>query len=314
MKDPFSEYFLWNVDPTLIHLGSHGIRFYGVIFAVGILLGYHLWRSQMRRAGHDPLVYDRFLVWGVFAILIGARLGHCIFYQSDYYLRNPVRILYIWTGGLSSHGATIGLMVALTAFARRYRYSVMEILDRFAMSATMGAICVRLGNFVNGEIVGREWYGPWAVRFQRYAEINQSEWERSHGPLSWVAFPLPRHPSQLYEALGGLAVFVLLYLVDRRLKEGRPRGLMAGIFLVGYFSFRFLVEFFKEFQTLGRIVPDHVQHVLRIEPTSGALTMGQYLSIPFFLIGVGFITWALRTRWPAAQLSPAEAAPRPRKK
>ncbi len=313
MTDPYAEHFLWDLEPTILNLGSHGIRYYGVIFAIGILLGYHFWRKQMRRAGHDPEIADRWLVWGVFAVLIGSRLGHCFFYEWEYYLKHPIRILYVWKGGLASHGATIGLITALALYARRYKYSVVEIMDRMAMPATMGAIFVRLGNFMNGEIVGKEFHGAWAVRFQNYIEINQSSYEASHGPLAWVAFPLPRHPSQLYEAAGAALVFLVIYLVDRHLKEDRPRGLLAGLFLAGYFSFRFLVEFFKEFQSLGRIIPDQVQHVLRVEPTSG-FTMGQYLSVPFIMLGIGLVVWALKTRQSAGVLSPAESAPAPKPK
>ena len=311
MTDPYAEHFLWDLEPTILNLGSHGIRYYGVIFAIGILLGYHFWRKQMRRAGHDPEIADRWLVWGVFAVLIGSRLGHCFFYEWEYYLKHP--ILYVWKGGLASHGATIGLITALALYARRYKYNVVEIMDRMAMPATMGAIFVRLGNFMNGEIVGKEFHGAWAVRFQNYIEINQSSYEASHGPLAWVAFPLPRHPSQLYEAAGAALVFLVIYLVARHLKEDRPRGLLAGLFLAGYFSFRFLVEFFKEFQSLGRIIPDQVQHVLRVEPTSG-FTMGQYLSVPFIMLGIGLVVWALKTRQSAGVLSPAESAPAPKPK
>ncbi|MFH1530509.1 MAG: prolipoprotein diacylglyceryl transferase [Pseudomonadota bacterium] len=311
MNDPYSGYFLWNLEPTILELGSHGIRYYGVIFAIGILLGYEIWRRQMRRGGHSPEIADRFLVWGVFAVLIGSRLGHCFFYEYEFYLKHPLEILYVWKGGLASHGATIGLIVTVALYSRKYHYNLVETMDRMAMPATMGAIFVRLGNFMNGEIVGKEFYGAWAVRFQRYVEINQSIYESSHGPLAWVAFPLPRHPSQLYEATGAALVFLVLYLLDRRLKEGRPRGLMAGLFLTGYFTFRFLVEFFKEFQSLGRIVPDQIEHVLRVDPTSG-FTMGQYLSLPFIVLGIGMVVWSLKTRKPASVLSPVDK-PAPRK-
>ncbi len=299
MAKDFSQYPLWDLDPTLVHIGSHGIRYYGVIFALGILLGYWFWRKQMTRAGHDAEVTDRFLVWGVLAVLIGSRLGHCLFYEPEYYLRHPLKILEIWNGGLASHGATIGLILALFFYAKRYGFSVMEIFDRFALSATMGAIFVRLGNFMNGEIVGREWYGPWAVRFQRYVEINQSIYEQTHGPLGWMAQALPRHPSQLYEALGATLVFLLILLVDHFWKEKRPRGLLGGMFLVGYFSFRYAVEFFKEFQSQGQLVAFPEEGVIRVVPGTET-TIGQHLSVPFILIGVGFLIYAFVKRHPAA--------------
>lgn len=299
-KDILS-YPLWDIDPTIISIGAHGIRYYGVIFAVGIILGYYFWRKQMLRAGHDPEITDKFLVWGVLAVLIGSRLGHCLFYEPEYYLRHPLRILEIWKGGLASHGATVGLILTLYLYAKRYGFQVTELLDRFAIPTTMGAIFVRLGNFMNGEIVGREWYGPLAVRFQRYVEINQSIYERSHGPLGWTALALPRHPSQLYEALGAFLVFLVLWATDRYLGEKRPRGLMAGLFLTGYFSFRFLVEFVKEYQSQGNLVAFPDEHVIRVVVDSPhLLTLGQILSIPFILAGIAMLVWSRFNHLPAS--------------
>jgi prolipoprotein diacylglyceryltransferase len=174
--------------------------------------------------------------------------------------------------------------------------------DRFSLGGLLGSALVRIGNFFNSEIVGREWYGPWAVRFERFAAHTQATWERLHGPLGWTAEPLPRHPVQLYEAGGILGVLLMLLLIDRRTGEGRPRGLFAGIFCGLYFLVRFHIEFAKEYLRFKELSPDPVEHVIRILPTEG-LTMGQYLSIPFIAIGIGMAVWSLRTRLPAAQLS-----------
>ncbi len=292
----------WELDPTIINIGSHGIRYYGVIFATGILLGYWFWKKQMARAGHDEEIADKFLVWGVLAVLIGSRLGHCLFYEPEYYLSHPWKILEVWKGGLASHGATIGLLFTIFLYARLYKFNYMEIMDRFAMSATMGAIFVRLGNFMNSEIVGKEWDGLFAVKFPRYALMNLSQYNNHNTPrLAWDGInALARHPSQLYEALGAFLVFVAIYLVDWRYKEERPRGLLAGMFLVGYFSFRFVVEFFKEFQSLAKLSPDAAEKVIHVLPTSG-FTMGQYLSIPFVVLGLYIIVDALRKKRPASE-------------
>jgi phosphatidylglycerol:prolipoprotein diacylglycerol transferase len=296
-----SDFPIWNIDPDLISLGPITIRYYGVLFATGLLLGYYLWRWQMLRAKHDPVVTEKFLVWGVVTVLVGSRLGHCLFYEPEIYLAEPWKILLVWKGGLASHGAAFGLVLALILYAWRYGYSKLEIMDRFAMSVTMGALFVRLGNFMNSEIVGREWWGPWAVRFPRYEAINQNIFEHRVGrPLGYVVEALPRHPSQLYEALGALIIFLVLLAVDKLLGEKRPRGIMAALLLIGYFSFRFGVEFFKEFQPSPiPLALDAEAHVLRVAVEEG-MTKGQLLSVPFVLFGIGMLVYALVKRLPAA--------------
>jgi len=287
---------IWDLDPDLIRLGPVTIRYYGVLFATGLLLAFYIWRWQMVRGGHDREITERYLVWGVVATLVGSRLGHCFFYEPEVYLADPIRILMVWKGGLASHGATLGLIASLFIYSWKYRFSSLETMDRFAMSATMGALFVRLGNFMNSEIVGKEWHGPLAVRFPRYVQVNQSLLEMRMGhKLSFAAQALPRHPSQLYEALGAIVVFLMMLGTDRILGEKRPRGLMTGLFLAGYFTFRFLVEYVKEFQKYVRLVPDSVDKVIHVHGTAG-LTMGQYLSIPFIGLGVVLIVYSLVTR------------------
>jgi phosphatidylglycerol:prolipoprotein diacylglycerol transferase len=291
----------WNIDPDILNIGPLTIRYYGVLFAAGLLLGFYLWRWQMLRARHNAEVTEKFLVWGVVTVLVGSRLGHCFFYEPEIYLKAPWKVLEVWKGGLASHGAALGLVISVMLYAWRYGYSKLEIMDRFAMSVTMGATFVRLGNFMNSEIVGREWYGAWAVRFPRYTAINQSIFEyRMHKPLGYVVEALPRHPSQLYEALGAMVIFGLLLGVDKWLGEKRPRGLMASLLLMGYFSFRFLVEYFKEFQPSPLPLQlDAQARVLRVVAEDG-LTKGQLLSIPFVLLGLGMFVYAVTKRLPAA--------------
>ena len=300
-----ADFPVWNLDPDLISLGPVTIRYYGVLFATGLLLGFYLWRWQMLRAKHNAEVTEKFLVWGVVTVLIGSRLGHCLFYEPEIYLRDPIRILFIWRGGLASHGATIGFIVSVMLYAWKFGYSKIEIMDRFSMSVTMGALFVRLGNFMNSEIVGREWSGAWAVRFPRYTEINQSIFEnRMQKPLGFVAQALPRHPSQIYEALGALVVLGIMLLVDRIMGgEKRPRGLMAGILLVGYFSFRFVVEYFKEYQSSPLpLEVERAAQVIRVV-SEGGLTKGQMLSVPFVIMGLCMIAYAFITKHPASAKS-----------
>ena len=253
---------VFNLDPVAIHLGPFQIRYYGLVFVATLVAGYWLWRRQMLRGGRPAALADRFLIWGTIATVAGARLGHCLFYEPERFLNDPVSILFFWQGGLASHGATIGLILALFLFARRNRLPVLEMMDRFAMSAAVGAAGIRLGNFLNSEIVGRATSVPWAVRFMHY----------DHGAVA-------RHPSQLYEFSLGLMVLLILYLADRRAgKEQRPLGVMTGLFLTVYFAGRFVVEFFKGFQTTWE----------------STLTMGQILSIAPFLTGIGLLIWVHR--------------------
>jgi phosphatidylglycerol:prolipoprotein diacylglycerol transferase len=212
------------------------------------------------RGGYPKELAERFFLWGFIAIIIGGRLGECCFYGGSRYLADPISILYVWKGGLSSHGVTLGLVIALITFAIRNNLKIIEVFDRFAMSAALGAAMVRLGNFFNSEIVGSATDVTWGVKFIRY-----------DGGI------VARHPSQLYEFALGIFVLLLLYFTDKRSgKENRPLGLMSGLFLTVYFFGRFMVEFVKEHLVLK----------------NSFLTMGQYLSIIPFFVGVGILIWS----------------------
>ncbi len=247
----------------------------------------------MLRGDYSIDLANRFLLWGVIAVIVGARLGHCLFYEPKFYLSHPAEILYFWKGGLASHGATIGLFVALLLFAFKYHMRSLEVLDRFSMSAAVGAAAVRLGNFFNSEIVGRVTDGTWGVKFLRYdchhlhlCQVFSSPNPEANAKWAQLVEQTPlRHPSQLYEFSLGMFVLLSLFLIDRWAgKEKRPLGLLAGSFLVIYFTGRFFVEFFKEYQT--GLVQEHW------------LTMGQYLSIIPFAFGLGLVIWSLVKRRP----------------
>jgi phosphatidylglycerol---prolipoprotein diacylglyceryl transferase len=262
--------FVWDLDPIIVHLGPLQLRYYGLIFASMLYIGFIIWRRQMLRGGYTLEIAERFLIWGVLAVLIGARLGHCLFYDPERYLSDPITILYFWQGGLASHGAAVAIPIFIFGFCKKYNLRYLEVLDRVAIPAAVGAAAVRLGNFMNSEIVGRATDVPWAVDFVRYdAMMGQ--------PATC------RHPSQLYEFCMGLFILLALYLTDRFAgREKRPLGLLAGMFLVLYFAGRFTVEFFKEFQTLQE----------------STLTMGQYLSILPFAVGVALLGWVVAKRVP----------------
>ncbi|MBP5233936.1 MAG: prolipoprotein diacylglyceryl transferase, partial [Planctomycetes bacterium] len=269
-----------NLDPVLLSLGPLQIRYYGAIFAASLFVAFLFWQWQMRRAGRDKKATDAMIAWGVVGTIVGARLGHCLFYEWHVYREEPWRIVKFWEGGLASHGATLGILVALFFYALRYRIPYLEVCDRFTFSAATAAAGVRLGNFLNSEIVGRVTDWPWGVRFVRYdlAAVPPA--------LREAALPtVPgRHPSQLYEFAMGLLVLFALWLADRALgRERRPRGAMLGLFLGLYFLGRFVVEIWKEYQT-----------DLALDE---GLTRGQYLSIVPCLFGWGlFLAATLRRR------------------
>lgn len=243
------------------------IRYYGVLFAAALFAGYYLMRWQFRRGGYGDERAEALFLYAALGIIIGARLGHVLFYEPQRFFSQPMEILKIWHGGLASHGAAIGILLALWLYNRRYRVPYVELTDRLSFSIALCSSFVRVGNFLNSEIVGRAWDGPWAVVFKAYDNT-------------------PRHPSQVYEVLMSWIVFGILYFVDRHYEEERPRGLISSILLIGYFTLRFVVEFFKERQ---------VEAIQETVQTGGfSLTMGQYLSIPFVAIGIIWLVYTLK--------------------
>lgn len=257
--------FTWNVDPILFHFGPNfGLRYYGLLFSCVFVGGFFLFRWQVRRAGGSEDDAYGILLPGALGTIIGARLGHVFFYEFDHFLADPLWALQIWQGGLASHGALIGLLAAIYYYARKNKQSYIECMDRFSFSAALGATLVRIGNFFNSEIVGRVTNGDWGVRFPL--------WDGAQAPL--------RHPSQLYEAALGLLVMLVLYFGDLGFgKEKRPRGALAALFLIVYFSGRFIVEYFKEYQVMSSGFP---------------LTMGQILSIPAVAGGACLLYYSLK--------------------
>jgi len=257
--------FIWNFDPVAFRLGPLKVHYYGLLIGCVLVIGYYLWNWQMRKAGYDPDEVAAFPFYiGILAV-VGARLGHCFFYAPAYYLAHPLAIIEVWKGGLSSHGAAIGILGAILFYSRIKKIPLSLILDSNSFVAALIATLVRIGNFLNSEIVGRVTDLPWCVRFIRFQDGGK----------------YCRHPSQLYEAGFGLMIFIGLLLLERKRGKRRPPGLMSALFMVAYFSCRFFVEFVKE------------HHVL---PPTASLTMGQYLSIPFFLLGLYllFVSWRHR--------------------
>jgi prolipoprotein diacylglyceryl transferase len=271
------------------------LRYYSLLFVGVFLGGYALLKWQIVRGGGPAEDAGDFIVYGVLGVLVGARLGHVLFYDLDKALADPKWIFMIWTGGLASHGAVIGLITVMWLFTKRRGIPFLEGADRFSFSAALGATLVRFGNLMNSEIVGRRVPGQtWGFKFPRF----------DHG--SDVPY---RYPTQLAEIALGLIVLGALYLVDKRLgREKRPRGALISTFFTLYFIGRFIVEFWKEYEPP---LPAGVPY-----PTS--LTTGQILSLPGIALGLFGLYWSLKNRipvgWPGGRLAHDEEEEKPAKR
>lgn len=245
----------WNINPVLVELGPLEVRYYGVLFSLGLLGAYYLARRMCLTKKLSIIHLDNLAVYLIVGLIVGARFGHIVFYELDYYMANPGQIIAVWNGGLASHGAAIGTIIAYLLFLWRYKIKPFAYADIIAIAATIPISLIRLGNFFNSEIVGRPTDAPWAVKFLRVDEI-------------------PRHPSQIYEFLMGFLILTILYPLWLHKNKNAKPGFFIGLFFVLYFSLRFLVEFFKEY-------PLHENFF--------NLTSGQILSLPFILLGAAIL-------------------------
>lgn len=273
-------------------MGEHlELRYYSLLFVVVFLGGHALLNWQVRRGGGRAEVASDFIVYGVAGVLVGARLGHVIFYDLDHAIQDPIWIFKIWTGGLASHGAVIGLIIAMYLFTKKRGVSFLEGSDRFAFSATLGATVVRIGNLLNSEIVGRVVPDQsWGMKFPR-ADI-QGGMTRTLFTSEELAKVPYRYPSQLYEIALGLCVFLGLFIADRAMgKEKRPRGALISWFFVLYFGGRLFTERYKAIEAL---------------PEDSMISMGQYLSFPGLLIGLYGLYRAFKRKEPAGWVEPGD--------
>lgn len=268
-------YITWNVDPEIFSIGPLSVRWYGLLFALAFILGQQILSKIYVTEGRTEGDVDVITLYMIIGTVVGARLGHTLFYDPEYYLSNPIEILMIWKGGLASHGATIGILFALWLFSRRHKFDYLWVLDRIVIVVALGGALIRLGNLMNSEIIGRPTDVPWAFRFLRNNEVINGV----------VASADPRHPTQLYESLSVFLLFVLLFWLWKKYKGALPKGLLFGLFVTFLFTFRFLVEFMKENQ-------------VDFEDTM-ALNMGQILSIPLILIGLYILFRVWRNPKPA---------------
>ena len=260
----------WNVDPEIFWItDSFPLKYYGLFWITGLMLAYFIIQHIYKKEGIPLEKWEELTMYIFVGIILGARLGHCFFYEPGYYFSHPIEILlpirdvngsYEFTGfqGLASHGGTLGIFIAIMLYWRKTKINLLWVLDRVAIGAGVTAAFIRLGNLMNSEIYGKPTDGTWGFVFERDDMI-------------------PRHPTQLYEAISYLLIFAFLYFMYQSKKiENRP-GLFVGTLFILLFAARFVIEFFKENQVGFE--------------DGMSLNMGQWLSIPFVLFGIFLVFW-----------------------
>jgi prolipoprotein diacylglyceryl transferase len=258
------EHFIWSIDPVALSFGSLKVYWYGILFATAILSGLQFMKWIYKQEGLDVESLDNLFIYIVVGIVVGARLGHVLFYDPAFYFTHPAKIIAVWEGGLASHGGGLGVILALYIYTKKYKMNYLWLLDRVAIPTALFGFFVRMGNFMNSEIVGTPSNLPWAIVFSRVDG-------------------LARHPAQLYESFAYLGIFVLLFFVYETQKQKVQNGFLFGTFLTLIFSVRFLVEFVKTKQA------DYDTSFLH-------MSTGQALSIPFLLLGLGLIVYSLKVK------------------
>lgn len=277
---------VWNADPILFSLGPIAVRWYGLAFAIGFIIGYNIVGRMFKHEGAPEKWLGILLVYVVVATIVGARLGHVFFYEWDYYSAHPAEILKIWNGGLASHGGTIANIIAVFLFSWFVsKKPASWTFDKLVIPIALVGGLIRLGNLMNSEIYGAYTDLPWGFIFVRNGET------------------MPAHPTQLYEAICYFALFgLLMWMYWKKNAEERP-WLITGVFFIGIFLPRFLIEYVKNVQVESeyQMIADY------------GMNMGQVLSIPFILIGVFLVIWAYshpRQHWKFPNKFAPEPAPR----
>ncbi|MDY0360663.1 MAG: prolipoprotein diacylglyceryl transferase [Desulforegulaceae bacterium] len=246
------DFFVWNTDPILIDFGLLKIRWYGLFFALAFISGYYLFEQMCRLEKKSDINLDNLLIYIVAGTVVGARLFHCFFYDPQYYLSNPLKIIAVWEGGLASHGGGLGALISLYIYSKKNKEPFFWLVDRLSIPTALAGAFIRTGNFFNSEIAGTKTLVPWAVVFIRNDNI-------------------PRHPVQLYEAFSYFVIFLVLLFIYKIRGKNIKSGSLFGIFLVTIFSARIFLEFFKSVQSSYNF--------------DFFLSTGQILSIPFILAG-----------------------------
>ena len=254
----------WDVNPEIFRIGSFAVRWYGLLFASSFLFGYIILQKIFKNENLSETVLDRLTIYVAIGTIIGARLGHCFFYEPGYYLSNPGEILKIWHGGLASHGAAIGIITAIWLFIRKEKKEFTWAIDRVAIVVALSGFFIRMGNLMNSEIYGVETTVPWGFVFLQNGETA------------------PKHPTQIYEALAYLIIFGILMWLYWRKKGEYIQGTLISLTLILIFVARFFIEFLKEDQVAFE--------------ASMALNMGQLLSIPFIILGGIWLWYSIKKK------------------
>ncbi|MBH8557568.1 prolipoprotein diacylglyceryl transferase [Hymenobacter negativus] len=298
---PSLDAILWNVNPIIAHLGPVTLRWYGLFFMLPFVVGTFILTHIYRSERVSPQWVDVITIYMLIGTIVGARLGHMLFYDFDELMKDPMVVFKIWQGGLASHGATIGILFACWLFARNNKFDYLWVLDRIVIVVALGGACIRTGNLMNSEIVGKPSSAPWAFTFPRDTEhllpatqplpVGAELVDRVAQPNGTYAYPIhaagqpvtadtlmavPRHPTQIYEALFCIFLLILLYSMWNRTKEHTPRGQLFGLFVVLLFIQRFLGEYLKENQVAFE--------------NGHMFNQGQLLSIPLIFIGI-WVLW-----------------------
>ena len=276
----------WDVNPEIFSLGAVSIRWYSLLFISGFILGWYIFKWFFKREGISEKLLDPLLYTLLIGTIVGARLGHCLFYQPDYYLgswQGFWEIFMPWKGGLASHGGTIALFIAMWWFAKHYGkkhdFDFIWILDHLCIAVCFAAAFIRLGNLMNSEIYGDVTTLPWGFVFEGRGETE------------------PKHPTQLYEALSYAILGVALILMYKNRVKWMYKGSYIGVFFIVLFGMRFLIEFIKEDQVAFE--------------SGMTLNMGQWLSIPFILIGVGLLVYSYMKKLPMEAVHPQKPKAQP---
>lgn len=262
----------WAPSPEIFSIGPIHIRYYSVLFVSGFIIGYYIFVKFFKREGLPVEILDVLLYTLLGSAVIGARLGHCLFYEPEYYLARPLEILKVWEGGLASHGGAIAILISIWYYVKRYGkkygFDYMWLMDRIGVATPLAGALIRLGNLMNSEIYGNPTDLPWGFVFLLKGET------------------IPKHPTQLYEALAYLVIFAVLMLLYFKALPRLKKGTLFGLFFIGIFGSRFFIEFVKEPQVAFE--------------QGMTLNMGQWLSIPLVLMGIAVIIWGYYKNIPAA--------------
>lgn len=261
------DYIVWNIRPEIFILpddfpliGGFSVRWYGLLFAMSFIFGYIIIQKMFKKEGIPIKVLDDLSTYMIISTIVGARLGHCLFYEPGYYLAHPIDILKIWEGGLASHGAAVGILVGMYIFAKQYKKHFLWVIDRISVVVALAGFFIRSGNLMNSEIFGDATTLPWGMVFVRYFGEG---------------YTVAHHPTQIYEALSYLLLFIFLYKYYWKHNGAPPEGALFGYFLLILWSIRFLIEFIK----LPQVDFENTMF----------LNMGQLLSIPLIIAGAYFV-------------------------